>query len=124
MHAKTEELLNTLLWTAETLFWPRMRHVIEGYDGWASRHGLLQQAGRLEKRGLLESPIHAAEGERIYRLSAAGRLHALGGRDPQVQWSRPWDGLWRMILFDVPTREKPVNNQGGGCRMAFNPGLR
>jgi phenylacetic acid degradation operon negative regulatory protein len=26
----------------------------------------------------------------------------LGGRDPQVQWTRKWDGRWRLVLFDVP----------------------
>jgi phenylacetic acid degradation operon negative regulatory protein len=26
----------------------------------------------------------------------------LGGRDPQAQWSRHWDGRWRLVLFDVP----------------------
>jgi phenylacetic acid degradation operon negative regulatory protein len=40
--------------------------------------------------------------ERIYRLTEEGRLHVLGGRDPEAQWSRPWDGLWRLIVFDVP----------------------
>jgi hypothetical protein len=30
-------------------------------------------------------------------------LHVLGGRDPEAQWARPWDGQWRLVLFDVPT---------------------
>ena len=37
------------------------------------------------------------------RLSTQGRLHALGGRDPEERWARPWDGQWRLVLFDVPT---------------------
>ena len=41
-------------------------------------------------------------GDRLYRLTELGRVHALGGRDPQVQWARAWDGQWRLVLFDVP----------------------
>lgn len=123
MHTKTDELLYTLYWTAETLFWPRMRHITEGYEGWASRNGLLQQASRLEKRGLLERRPNHASGERIFRLSEAGRVHALGGRDPEARWSRTWDGHWRIILFDVPIQQnsrrerirRHLRARGFGC---------
>ena len=27
---------------------------------------------------------------------------SIGGRDPEAQWSRPWDGKWRLVLFDLP----------------------
>jgi len=46
-----------------------------------------------------------APDERVYRLTWQGRLHAIGGRDPQARWSREWDGRWRLILFDVPTAQ-------------------
>src|SRR6266513_1066496 len=48
--------------------------------------------------------------DRLYRLTAQGRLHALGGRDPQEQWARPWDGRWRLVLFDVPTGQNPQSD--------------
>jgi len=32
-------------------------------------------------------------------------LHALGGRDPEAWWSRDWDGLWRLILIDIPVKQ-------------------
>jgi phenylacetic acid degradation operon negative regulatory protein len=38
----------------------------------------------------------------LYRLTEAGRLEAIGGRDPEACWQRHWDGRWRLILFDVP----------------------
>lgn len=123
MHTKTDELLYTLYWTAETLFWPRMRDITEGYEGWASRNGLLQQASRLERRGLLERRPNHASGEKIFRLSEAGRLHAMGGRNPEARWSRAWDGHWRIILFDVPNQQnsrrerirRHLRAQGFGC---------
>jgi len=48
---------------------------------------------------------HAAPDDRVYRLTRQGRLHALGGRDPQARWAREWDGRWRLVLFDVPTAQ-------------------
>jgi phenylacetic acid degradation operon negative regulatory protein len=44
--------------------------------------------------------------DRLYRLTEAGRLQALGGRDPLQRWARRWDGQWRMVVFDVPERQK------------------
>jgi len=43
--------------------------------------------------------------DRLYRLTAAGRLQALGGRDPEERWARGWDGQWRIVLFDVPSSQ-------------------
>lgn len=81
---------------------PTFRNLDESFEGWAYRSGLLREINWLEKQGFLE---RRNKKERIYRLTSAGRLRALGGRDPQAQWSRPWDGWWRLICFDVPTAD-------------------
>ena len=101
MHAKTEEFLNLLLWSAEVLLQPTFRNLTGSYEGWAYRNGLAKQVPRLVRQGLLEHNAGASE-DRLYRLTAQGRLHVLGGRDPEEQWSRSWDGQWRLVLFDVP----------------------
>ena len=101
MRAKTEELLHFLLWTAETVSRPTWRNMTESFEGWAYRKGLLRQLQRLENQQWLERRSEPA-GDRLYRLTEAGRLEALGGRDPEACWRRRWDGRWRLILFDVP----------------------
>ena len=78
---------------------PTFRNLDESFEGWAYRSGLLRQVARLERQGFLE---RRSKENRIYRLTTAGRLRAIGGRDPKVQWRRPWDGYWRLICFDVP----------------------
>jgi len=98
---KTDEFLNLLLWTADQLMRPTFRNITDSYESWMYRNGLQRQVNRLQKRGLIERDPKAAR-DRLYRLTEEGRLHALGGRDPEVQWSRPWDGRWRLALFDVP----------------------
>ena len=101
MRAKTEELLYFLLWTAETISRPTWRNMTGSFEGWAYRKGLFRQLQRLENQQWLERRSPPA-GDRLYRLTEAGRLQALGGRDPEVCWRRRWDGRWRLILFDVP----------------------
>jgi DNA-binding transcriptional regulator PaaX len=102
MQPKTEELLNFLLWSVDTLMRPTFRNLTESYESWAYRNGLLPQVAKLERQQLLERDSTTLA-DRLYRLTEQGRLHALGGRDPQAQWTRYWDGRWRLVLFDVPT---------------------
>jgi len=97
----TEEFLNLCLWSAEMMVRPTFRNLTDSYEAWAYRNGLLPRLSLLEKKQLLERDP-AKPHERLYRLTAQGRLHALGGRDPQERWSRRWDGRWRLVLFDVP----------------------
>jgi hypothetical protein len=60
------------------------RNLTSSFEGWAYREGLHGRLAALERRELLESA--AAEGggpeasRLVVRLTEAGRLHALGGR--------------------------------------------
>ncbi|HYT58805.1 MAG TPA: hypothetical protein VEL06_01455 [Haliangiales bacterium] len=122
MKPKTEEFLNFLLWSAERLARPTFRNLHESYEGWAYRNGLLRQVAVLERRQLIEYDPSATD-ERVCRLTAQGRLHALGGRDPEAWWSREWDERWRLVVFDIPriqnTRRsrlrRYLRDKGFGC---------
>ena len=107
--SKTDELLDILFWTTETLSRPTWRSLTESYEGWAYRKGLLSQLRRLEKQQWLECQAGPA-GDRLYRLTQTGRRQALGGRDPKACWARRWDGRWRLILFDVPESRSSARN--------------
>ena len=104
MRPKSEEFLNFLFWSAEKLARPTFRNLTDSYESWAYRNGLVRQLAALEKQQLIEQNTFASD-DRVYRLTWQGRLHVLGGRDPQARWSREWDGRWRLILFDVPTAQ-------------------
>ncbi len=100
MKPKTELFLYHLLWHADLLMRPSFRNLNDSYEGWAYRRGFLAQIRRLEAEGLLERQPSPAEA--LYRLSDTGRIAALGGRDPDRAWDRPWEGLWHTLVFDVP----------------------
>lgn len=122
MKAKTAEFLNLLLWSSDKLARPTFRNLTDSYEGWVYRNGLFRQIASLERGKFIETRGVDAE-ERIYRLTAQGRLCALGGRDPQARWSRKWDGRWRMVLFDIPVvrdshrrrLRRYLHDRGFGC---------
>src|SRR5438445_12540705 len=104
MHPNTEGFLNLFLWSADRLMRPSFRNLTGSYEGWAYRNGLLRRTARLEQQRLIERDP-AWPDDRRYRLTWQGHLHALGGRDPLARWSREWDGRWRLVLFDIPTKQ-------------------
>ena len=110
MQPKTEEFLNLLLWSADMLTRPTFRNLTDSYESWAYRNGILRQAATLERQQLLERDVISPD-NRLYRLTAQGRLHVLGGRDPEERWARPWDGQWRLVIFDIPTRQNTQREQ-------------
>lgn len=122
MKRETEEFLNVLLWSADMLMRPTFRRLTDSYESWAYQNGLLPRVSLLEKKQLLERDPSKVD-DRVYRLTAQGRLHALGGRDPQARWSRKWDGRWRLVLFDVPVGRdshrrrlrRYLHDRGFGC---------
>jgi phenylacetic acid degradation operon negative regulatory protein len=101
---------------------PTFRNLTDSFEAWAYRNGLSRQIAALEARQLLARD-QKADGDRLYRLTEQGRLHALGGRDPAAQWSRYWDGRWRLVLFDVPMEQhvhrgrlrRYLHTKGFGC---------
>lgn len=103
MNPKTCDLLNGLMWIMSVATRPTMRNMMGGYESWAYDEGWGRQVKTLESKGYLESRRAASDSRnRVYRLSAKGRVAALGGRDPEACWARSWDGMWRMVLFDIP----------------------
>jgi phenylacetic acid degradation operon negative regulatory protein len=101
MKDKTDEFLNFLLWSMDVLARPSFRHLNDSYESWAYRNGFFRQVARLEEKKIVERDA-VVSNDRVYRLTPEGRLYALGGRDPEVQWRRRWDGRWRLVLFDIP----------------------
>lgn len=104
MRASTEEFLYVMLWTAESLLRPSWQNALDpSFERWAWRNGLTRRLAQLERRKLLEQHPASHPTERVVRLTEAGRLAALGGRDPVERWARAWDGSWRIMLFDLPS---------------------
>jgi len=93
---------------------PTFRNLTDSFETWAYRNKLDRQLAELEHRRLLEIDAGGRESpgsDRALRLTEAGRVHALGGRDPETRWRRPWDGRWRLVLFDLPNSKSSLRNR-------------
>lgn len=63
---------------------------------------LRRQLDRLEAAGTIVMSGGGTLDQRLLRLTSNARLNLLGGIDPVEEWERPWDGVWRIVAFDVP----------------------
>jgi len=102
--AKAEDWLALLLYGADLLLNPHPAKILESYESWDYRQGFRRHLRTLRQRQLLRSPRR--QGDRTLQLTDRGRLLAQGGRDPFELWRRPWDGKWRMLMFDLPIRRQ------------------
>ena len=63
---------------------------------------LSRELQRLKHLGAITLHHEGALDQRIIRLTESGRIQAGGALDPEALWSRAWDGVWRIVAFDVP----------------------
>jgi len=68
---------------------------------WLGPQRFARKLARLEHAALVEWSARKGDMKRVLRLTEAGCLAAWGGRNPEACWRRPWDGCWRLVLFDV-----------------------
>ena len=115
MRPKTEELLYYLLWSCEMLTRPTFRNLTTSFEGWAYSNGLHRHLAELQRQQFLQDrstgTARSSRSGRVVRLTEQGRLHALGGRDPERQWQRKWDQRWRLVLFDLPIKQNALRNR-------------
>ena len=70
----------------------------------------MRQIDELERQSFIEAHGSSMD-SRMHRLTDAGRWQALGGKDPLKQWERQWDGLWRLVIFDVPVEQNRLRDK-------------
>jgi len=100
-----QELLEFLLWTTELSTPMRLLNQPMQPDWGPSG----RQIKRLANQQLVAQEQRAQE--LVCQLTELGRLRALGGRDPEACWRRPWDGQWRMVIFDLPQHQHALRRQ-------------
>ena len=71
----------------------------------AEAYRRLQASGHIEIRG--SGPLD----ERIIRITSQGSQICRAKVDPERLWARPWDGLWRIVAFDIPEKDTKIRTQ-------------
>ena len=77
---QTEEFLYEVLWMADTILNPTWNNLLDNFETWASRRGLLRRLHELERRRFLErSPTPSLE--RVLQLTESDADIAVGAWD-------------------------------------------
>ena len=106
MNSRTELFLYHLAWTLDRMMQPTWRNLHSSFESWAYGNGLLKQIQRLATQAFIESRRDKQSGKRVIRLTEKGLAAGRVGSDPEPRWQRPWDGSWRLILFDLPENQR------------------
>ncbi|MDP3850620.1 MAG: PaaX family transcriptional regulator C-terminal domain-containing protein [Luteolibacter sp.] len=122
MKSKTELILYHMFWVADYAMRPSLRRMGESFEEWAYHGGFLRQIQELERQGFLEAEEGNKGTKRVVRLTEKGTLRAMGGCDPMERWKRPWDGAWRMAVFDLPETQRKLRSKLRRELMAANFG--
>ena len=101
--SESKDWLALLLWGLESLARPTPFNILRSFESWDYEHRLRPQLRNLERARLLER--RGTGQDLTCHLTPQGRLVACGGVDPAQRWRRPWDGKWRLLLFDLPSHK-------------------
>jgi DNA-binding transcriptional regulator PaaX len=108
MSATASQFLEVLFFGLDKLTRPTLRNLCDPSDS-AEYRRAYHLLRRWEERGLVERVSDARQATAvIYRLTARGKRLVQQDSDPRPAWDRPWDGIWRMFMFDLPRDEKPL----------------
>jgi len=95
----------------ETPYQSYRRHYREfmgnpGLKNWRYKRAIQYLADRKHIR-LIEK-----KSQQFLKLTKKGKLKALLNRlDADLENNQPWDGKWRLIIWDIPERERRYRNQ-------------
>ncbi len=104
-------MLYMLGWAAGKAFTRSFQYQMEGFEQWAYRNGLLRRIHELEAKAFIERTRDPDSFKGFLKLTDAGMKATLGGRDPEQAWDAPWDGKWRLFLFDLPSDQHALRKK-------------
>jgi len=100
------EWLEGVFFVMDKLSRPTLQNLCAGYEEFHCRSPLGRALSRWETEGLVRRERVARE--IVYRLTDAGRHRVEPFPDVEAHWDKPWDGVWRTFLFDLPSRDQQL----------------
>jgi len=104
--AKSQDWLAFLFYALDLIISPTPKKILQTFEEWDYQNRLRPQLKQLERARIIERDGQGRSA--ALRFTGPGRLAALGGVDPVQRWQRWWDGRWRLLVFDLPARDRPL----------------
>jgi len=104
---KAEDWLCLLLYVGDKVSRPTLANLCAGFEEFECRANWRRMMQRWEQQRLTERATQPGK-ELVYRLTAQARRRIEPAGNIAQQWDRPWDGRWRVFLFDLPAPERKL----------------
>lgn len=112
MHKKkltlTSQLLIGLMATTDavSLFLPSPRELKRRayYGDWKNYNSWKNTIYYLQRKGLIK--FEDKNNKKFIKLTKHGRLEALVAKAFAAEQKEPWDGRWRVVMFDIPEESR------------------
>ena len=102
----SQDLLALLLACLDVAMRPSPANILHFFGAGEDEHKLRAQLASLQRSKLLEKRGRGPASR--LALTESGRAAVWGGVNPAERWKRPWDGQWRLLLFDLPAGNKQL----------------
>jgi phenylacetic acid degradation operon negative regulatory protein len=108
VRVEAAEVLEMMAFGADKITRPTFRNLLAGFEEFEHRPKNERWLEHLRARQWVKK---SGRGHwAVYQLTEAGRRHAQ--RDnPTREWDRPWDGSWRVVMFDLPETRRAERYQ-------------
>jgi phenylacetic acid degradation operon negative regulatory protein len=93
------EVLELFCWGIDKLTNPTLRNLLAGYEEYLYRERPERLFGRMEQEGLIQRTGYGKQSS--FTITASGK-RLVAGIHPRRNWEKKWDGVWRVVAFDVP----------------------
>jgi phenylacetic acid degradation operon negative regulatory protein len=82
---------------------PTLGNLLAGYEEFEHRAEIQELLHRLTRKGLVRRTGHGEKATFAITTAGRARVRLL---EPRASWEAPWDGLWRVVAFDVPESQR------------------
>lgn len=113
-----EMILSTLLVVGVLAIAVTMPNAVQLFKYFGKRDAseqwrIRRSVSRLEKRGFVGRRF--VRGEEYYVLTSTGKERAMRYKlkSMTIKRQKKWDGLWRIVMFDIPENKKPARRAIG-----------
>jgi phenylacetic acid degradation operon negative regulatory protein len=93
------EILDVFLWGVYQLSRPTLYNLLAGYPEFSRREQMVRLVQRLEHGRLIS---RTGQGEQATFAITTRGMRFRRRIEPLTAWETPWDGSWRLLMFDVP----------------------
>jgi phenylacetic acid degradation operon negative regulatory protein len=97
------EVLVLFLWGMDKLTRPTFGNLLAGYEQFEHHAEIQELLHRLTRKGLVRRTGRGEKATFVITPTGRARVRQL---EPRVSWEEPWDGLWRVVTFDLPESQR------------------